>query len=261
MFAHGLPTLNLHERRREASRASPFGAARGFLDAIARELGLRERHVREAVALMDEECTVPFIARYRKEATGAWTSARFDAWRIDSPRLDKLEQRRDAILAALEKSGDLNPALARAVAAADTPTRLEDLYLPHRPKRATRASAALDLGLGPLADDLLDPSTPYSRGFIRRFVEAPGVADADAAMRGARDIVAEKAGEWRRGERSREARVLAHGQADRQGGARPKPGSAKAKAGIGRWEREEARCERGGGGGDLSGSERDAARG
>ncbi|ACO69805.1 predicted protein [Micromonas commoda] len=179
--------------------ARPTGVAlRGrarTLDAIARELGLRERHVREAVALMDEECTVPFIARYRKEATGGMDERALRRVADRLGELDKLEQRRDAILAALEKSGDLNPALARAVAAADTPTRLEDLYLPHRPKRATRASAALDLGLGPLADDLLDPSTPYSRGFIRRFVKAPGVADDDAAMRGARDIVAEKAGE------------------------------------------------------------------
>ena len=179
--------------------ARPTGVAlRGrprTLDAIARELGLRERHVREAVALMDEECTVPFIARYRKEATGGMDERALRRVADRLAELDKLEQRRDAILAALEKSGDLNPALARAVAAADTPTRLEDLYLPHRPKRATRASAALDLGLGPLADDLLDPSTPYSRGFIRRFVKAPGVADADAALRGARDIVAEKAGE------------------------------------------------------------------
>ena len=163
--------------------ARPAGVAlRGrarTLDAIAHELGLRERHVREAVALMDEECTVPFIARYRKEATGGMDERALRRVADRLAELDKLEQRRDAILAALEKSGDLNPALAHAVAAADTPARLEDLYLPHRPKRATRASAALDLGLGPLADDLLNPATPFSRGFIQRFVKPPGVADID----------------------------------------------------------------------------------
>ena len=170
--------------------------------------------------------------------------------------LDKLEHRRDAILAALEKSGDLNPALARAVAAADTPTRLEDLYLPHRPKRATRASAALDLGLGPLADDLLDPSTPYSRGFIRRFVEAPGVADADAAMRGARDIVAEKAGECVEAREAARRACWRTGRLTAKEVPEPKPATAKAKAKAagddGRGRR--GGCERGGGGGEISGS-------
>ena len=214
--------------------ARPTGVAlRGrarTLNAIARELGLRERHVREAVALMDEECTVPFIARYRKEATGGMDERTLRRVADRLAELDKLEQRRDAILAALEKSGDLNPALARAVAAADTPTRLEDLYLPHRPKRATRASAALDLGLGPLADDLLDPSTPYSRGFIRRFVEAPGVADADAAMRGARDIVAEKAGECVEAREAARRACWRTGRLTAKEVPEPKPGSAKAKA-------------------------------
>ena len=214
--------------------ARPTGVAlRGrarTLDAIVRELGLRERHVREAVALMDEECTVPFIARYRKEATGGMDERALRRVADRLAELDKLEQRRDAILAALEKSGDLNPALARAVAAADTPTRLEDLYLPHRPKRATRASAALDLGLGPLADDLLDPSTPYSRGFIRRFVEAPGVADADAAMRGARDIVAEKAGECVEAREAARRACWRTGRLTAKEVPEPKPGSAKAKA-------------------------------
>ena len=214
--------------------ARPTGVAlRGrarTLDAIARELGLRERHVREAVALMDEECTVPFIARYRKEATGGMDERALRRVADRLAELDKLEHRRDAILAALEKSGDLNPALARAVAAADTPTRLEDLYLPHRPKRATRASAALDLGLGPLADDLLDPSTPYSRGFIRRFVEAPGVADADAAMRGARDIVAEKAGECVEAREAARRACWRTGRLTAKEVPEPKPATAKAKA-------------------------------
>ena len=186
--------------------------------------------MREAVALMDEECTVPFIARYRKEATRSMDERALRRVADRLAELDKLEQRRDAILAALEKSGDLNPALARAVAAAGHPTRLEDLYLPHRPKRATRASAALDLGLGPLADDLLDPSTPYSRGFIRNFVEAPGVADADAAMRGARDIVAEKAGECVEAREAARRACWRTGRLTAREVPEPKPGSAKAKA-------------------------------
>ena len=186
--------------------------------------------MREAVALMDEECTVPFIARYRKEATGGMDERALRRVADRLAELDKLEHRRDAILAALEKSGDLNPALARAVAAADTPTRLEDLYLPHRPKRATRASAALDLGLGPLADDLLDPSTPYSRGFIRRFVKAPGVADADAAMRGARDIVAEKAGECVEAREAARRACWRTGRLTAKEVPEPKPATAKAKA-------------------------------
>ena len=210
------------------------------LDAIARELGLRERHVREAVALMDEECTVPFISRYRKEATGNMDERALRRVADRLAELDKLEQRRDAILAALEKSGDLNPALAHAVAAADTPARLEDLYLPHRPKRATRASAALDLGLGPLADDLLNPATPYSRGFIQRFVKPPGVADIDAAIRGARDIIAEMASECIDAREAARRACWRTGRLTTKEIPEPKPGSAKANGDKGKGRGEGA---------------------
>ena len=153
---------------------------------------------------MDEECTVPFIARYRKEATGAWTSARFDAWRIDR-RAGQLEQRRDAILAALEFR-DLNRGESRRLGG--HPNEARGSYLPHRPKRATRASAALDLGLGPLADDLLDPSTSYSRGLSEGSSRRPA-SPTQTRRCGARGTSSRRkpGSASRRGKR--EARVLA----------------------------------------------------
>ena len=142
-----------------ASLPSSFasGGRARTVASIARASSLSERHVRAAVALLDDECTVPFIARYRKEATGGMDENALRDVAARLADLDRLESRRDAILSALDKSGSLRPSLERAVRAADTHTALEDLYLPHRPKRATRAAAAVARGLEPLADAILDP--------------------------------------------------------------------------------------------------------
>ena len=166
--------------------------------SIARASSLSERHVRAAVALLDDECTVPFIARYRKEATGGMDENALRDVAARLADLDRLESRRDAILSSLDKSGSLHPSLERAVRAADTHTALEDLYLPHRPKRATRAAAAVARGLEPLADALLDPrGCPPGgpRALARARFLTRDVPTVDDAHRGARDIIAERASE------------------------------------------------------------------
>ena len=137
--------------------SSASGGRARTVASIACASSLSERHVRAAVALLDDECTVPFIARYRKEATGGMDEHALRDVAARLADLDRLESRRDAILSSLDKSGSLHPSLERAVRAADTLTALEDLYLPHRPKRATRAAVAIARGLEPLADAILDP--------------------------------------------------------------------------------------------------------
>ena len=178
--------------------SSASGGRARTVASIACASSLSERHVRAAVALLDDECTVPFIARYRKEATGGMDEHALRDVAARLADLDRLESRRDAILSSLDKSGSLHPSLERAVRAADTLTALEDLYLPHRPKRATRAAVAIARGLEPLADAILDPRGCHPGGpralarsrFLTRDVPA-----VDDALRGARDIIAERAAE------------------------------------------------------------------
>lgn len=159
---------------------------------IAKAVGARAEQVRAAVALLDEGATVPFIARYRKEATGGLDDTQLRDLQEQLIYQRELEERRSAILEALTESGKLTEELERELRQADTKQRLEDLYLPYKPKRRTRAQIAREAGLAPLADKLpadptLDPETEAAA-----FVNADkGVADARAALDGARDILAE----------------------------------------------------------------------
>lgn len=159
---------------------------------IAKAVGARAEQVRAAVALLDEGATVPFIARYRKEATGGLDDTQLRDLQEQLIYQRELEERRSAILEALTQSGKLTEELERELRQADTKQRLEDLYLPYKPKRRTRAQIAREAGLAPLADKLpadptLDPETEAAA-----FVNADkGVADARAALDGARDILAE----------------------------------------------------------------------
>lgn len=159
---------------------------------IAKAVGARAEQVRAAVALLDEGATVPFIARYRKEATGGLDDTQLRDLQEQLIYQRELEERRSAILEALTQSGKLAEELERELRQADTKQRLEDLYLPYKPKRRTRAQIAREAGLAPLADKLpadptLDPETEAAA-----FVNADkGVADARAALDGARDILAE----------------------------------------------------------------------
>ncbi|MEX1368068.1 MAG: Tex family protein [Nannocystaceae bacterium] len=163
-------------------------------ELIARALRLKPEQVAAVARLLDEGATVPFIARYRKEATGSLDEVAIAQIRDQLALLVELDRRREAIVGSLRERGLLSPALERSLAAASTRAELEDLYLPHRPKRKTRASVARERGLEPLADALLDPRA--GRIDARAFVDRKrGVDDAEAALAGARDIIAERMSE------------------------------------------------------------------
>ncbi|WP_344085775.1 Tex family protein [Streptomyces stramineus] len=163
---------------------------------IAEELGVRERQVKAAVDLLDSGSTVPFIARYRKEATEMLDDAQLRALDERLRYLRELEDRRAAVLESVRSQGKLDAALEARIREADSKARLEDVYLPFKPKRRTKAQIAREAGLEPLADGLLgDPGTePLAAAAA--FVSAErGVADATAALEGARAILTERFGE------------------------------------------------------------------
>jgi len=160
---------------------------------IAEELSVQERQVASAVALLDEGATVPFIARYRKEVTDGLDDTQLRNLEERLGYLRELEDRRAVILKSIEEQGKLTPDLAKAVHGADTKTRLEDLYLPYKPKRRTKAQIAREAGLAPLAETLLqDPSLHPETAAADYIDAAKGVADAKAALDGARQILMER---------------------------------------------------------------------
>ncbi|MBV8088738.1 MAG: RNA-binding transcriptional accessory protein, partial [Alphaproteobacteria bacterium] len=160
---------------------------------IAEELGVREPQVAAAISLLDDGATVPFVARYRKEATGALDDAQLRTLEERLRYLRELDERRAAILDSISQQGKLEAALKQAIDAADTKTRLEDLYLPYRPKRRTKAQIAREAGLEPLADALLARPEQSPDGVVRRYFEpSKGVSDATAALEGARAILVER---------------------------------------------------------------------
>src|SRR5437016_7044036 len=160
---------------------------------VAEELGVREQQVAAAVSLLDGGATVPFVARYRKEATGALDDAQLRALEERLRYLRELDERRAAILDSISQQGKLDAALKQAINAADSKARLEDLYLPYKPKRRTKAQIAKEAGLEPLADQLLADPTQQPQATAAAFVDADkGVADAAAALDGARAILVER---------------------------------------------------------------------
>jgi len=170
--------------------------ARKIAQTIAEEIGAQTAQVNAAVGLLDEGATVPFIARYRKEVTGGLDDTQLRNLEVRLSYLREMEERRAAILSSIDEQGKLSDELRSEIEAADSKSRLEDLYLPYKPKRRTRAQIAREAGLEPLADGLLaDPSlTPET--FAATFVDADkGVADAKAALEGARAILMERWGE------------------------------------------------------------------
>ncbi|SDT03933.1 uncharacterized protein SAMN05216421_2756 [Halopseudomonas xinjiangensis] len=160
---------------------------------IASELAVRPEQVAATVGLLDEGASVPFIARYRKEVTGSLDDTQLRYLEERLRYLRELEDRRKSILASIDEQGKLTPELARDINQADTKTRLEDLYLPYKPKRRTKGQIALEAGLGPLAEQLyadpqLDPEV-----LARDYVDAEkGVADTKAALDGAKYILMER---------------------------------------------------------------------
>ncbi|MER7802290.1 Tex family protein [Streptomyces parvulus] len=160
---------------------------------IAEELGVRERQVRAAVELLDGGSTVPFIARYRKEATEMLDDAQLRTLEERLRYLRELEDRRTAILESVREQGKLTEELETAIRAAETKARLEDIYLPFKPKRRTKAQIAREAGLAPLAEGLLGDPSVDPHAAAAAFVDAgKGVADTQAALDGARSILTEK---------------------------------------------------------------------
>jgi uncharacterized protein len=160
---------------------------------IAEELGVGEGQVRAAVGLLDEGSTVPFIARYRKEVTGMLDDAQLRTLEERLRYLRELEERRQTVLESIESQGKLDDALRAQILAAETKSRLEDIYLPFKPKRRTKAMIAREAGLEPLADGLLSNPTVDPQAAAAVFVNPDsGVADVQAALDGARSILVER---------------------------------------------------------------------
>ncbi|HLX48833.1 MAG TPA: Tex family protein [Streptosporangiaceae bacterium] len=160
---------------------------------IARELGVRPGQVAAAVELLDGGATVPFIARYRKEATGALDDAQLRTLEERLRYLRELAERRAAILESIRSQGKLDEALEAQIMAADSKARLEDIYLPYKPKRRTKAQIAREAGLEPLAGELLaNPGADPRRAASGYVDEARGVPDVTAALDGARAILGER---------------------------------------------------------------------
>ncbi|MEU5863208.1 Tex family protein [Nonomuraea sp. NPDC047529] len=158
---------------------------------IAAELDVRDGQVQAAVDLLDGGATVPFIARYRKEVTGALDDAQLRTLEERLRYLRELDERRAAILESIESQGKLDDDLRAQIMAAETKARLEDIYLPYKPKRRTKAQIARELGLEPLAEKLLGDPTLHPATVAAEFV-TEGVADAGAALEGARAILIER---------------------------------------------------------------------
>ncbi|WP_243793964.1 Tex family protein [Saccharopolyspora gloriosae] len=160
---------------------------------IAEELGVRERQVDAAVGLLDGGATVPFVARYRKEVTGALDDAQLRTLEERLRYLRELEERRSTVLESIRSQGKLDDELEGRINAADSKARLEDIYLPYKPKRRTKGQIAREAGLEPLADLLLTDPGQDPQARAAEFVDADkGVADAAAALEGARSILVER---------------------------------------------------------------------
>ena len=166
-------------------------------EAIAHELNVGVQQVAAAVVLLDEGATVPFIARYRKEVTGNLDDTHLRNLEERLLYLRELQERRDVVLASIEEQGKLTDELRAAIEGAATKQLLEDIYLPYKPKRRTRAQIAREAGLEPLADALLanptlDPQQEAAKYVNDKPAAENGVADAKAALEGARDILSER---------------------------------------------------------------------
>lgn len=166
------------------------------IQRIAEELSVNPKQVQAAVGLLDEGSTVPFISRYRKEVTGGLddTQLRFLEERLSYLR--ELNERRKTILSSIAEQGKLTPELELAINGADTKTLLEDLYLPYKPKRRTKAQIAREAGLEPLADAILDDRSVIPAQIAVNFIDVDkGVPDLAAALDGARQIIMERISE------------------------------------------------------------------
>ncbi|HEY5137862.1 MAG TPA: Tex-like N-terminal domain-containing protein, partial [Methylococcales bacterium] len=166
------------------------------IQRIAEELSVNSKQVSAAVALLDEGATVPFISRYRKEVTGGLDDTQLRHLEERLNYLRELNERRKTILDSIRSQDKLTPELEKAIDAADTKTLLEDLYLPYKPKRRTKAQIAREAGLEPLADALLDDRGLIPEQIAASYIDAEkGVPDTTSALDGARQIIMERISE------------------------------------------------------------------
>ncbi|EKV27532.1 Transcription accessory protein [Caenispirillum salinarum AK4] len=167
--------------------------SRSIAQTIATDLGIREAQVAATIELLDGGATVPFVARYRKEVTGGLDDTQLRTLDERLRYLREMEDRRGAILKSIDEQGKLTDALRKQIDEADSKARLEDLYLPYRPKRRTKAMIAREQGLEPLADGLLADPSQDPETVAAGFVDAEkGVADTKAALEGAKQILMER---------------------------------------------------------------------
>jgi protein Tex len=167
-----------------------------YIDKIAREAGLQPKSVSAVLNLLEDGATVPFIARYRKEATGSLDEVQITTIRDREKQLRELDARKETVLNSIQEQGLLSPDLKKQITNAATLTELEDIYLPYRPKRRTRATIAREKGLEPLAEIILAQAGGNLHQIASRYISTEkGVADAEEALAGARDIIAERINE------------------------------------------------------------------
>jgi uncharacterized protein len=163
-----------------------------YILQIANELGVRDFQVLNTINLLQEGSTVPFIARYRKEMTGSLDEVQIAAIRERYEKIVELEKRREVIIASVREQEKLTPELEKLLSEASTMSDLEDIYLPYKPKRRTRASIAREKGLEPLAKIIMSQVEPDPKRRAREFVnKEKDVKDENEAIAGARDIIAE----------------------------------------------------------------------
>lgn len=163
-----------------------------IVDRIAPSLNISTRQVGQALQLLDEGATVPFIARYRKEVTGSLDEVQITQIRDQANQLRELDKRKESVLKSIDEQGKLSDSLRKQIEAADTMAKVEDLYLPYKPKRRTKATIARERGLEPLAEQVFEQVNANPEQLASSFINAEQeVTTADEALQGARDIIAE----------------------------------------------------------------------
>ncbi|MBQ6652639.1 MAG: RNA-binding transcriptional accessory protein, partial [Prevotella sp.] len=165
-----------------------------FTKIIAEKLAIPDGQVENTLKLLDEGCTIPFISRYRKERTGGLNEVQVAAISEWNDRLKETARRKETIISTITEQGNMTDELKRRIDECWDATVLEDIYLPYRPKRRTRASIARELGLEPLAEILLRQREQNPERAAERFV-GNEVTDVEQALKGAQDIIAEQVSE------------------------------------------------------------------
>ena len=165
-----------------------------FHSMIAAILGISEKQIGQTLSLLNDGATIPFISRYRKEMTGGLDEVQIEAIQTHYEKLNETAKRKETIINTIQEQGKMTPELQKRIEETWDGTVLEDIYLPYKPKRKTRAEAARQKGLEPLATILMLQREPHPEQRAAGFVKGD-VKDADDALKGARDIIAEQVSE------------------------------------------------------------------